>query len=331
MNDILFLSSPASALIILLKFHVLWSNSAHFSAYLYLTCLATAIWCFCGLLAIDNYKSKILYLQTLCMTLLVVLLKADNFIWKPAFSCFLLSAYLITQAFYLIFYYTNRHNAVSQIAVLSFTNKKSLSVALIFLVAALLSFAGVLLPIITDQNKFYLLAFAVLLTLAVSTVIQQIFFTRLDKLPKMSGKVSCRVFPMIMLFGLAGYLLLCTNPEIRVVTGITAIFTLLCRYSPLAAVSFRFYGISELQNFDAVGKLYRLLLLKPLNFCGRLLRIMIDWVLIEKIIVGTVSGGLQFCIRIFRKIHSSRFLGPVLFLVLSLILLWISFNIGGLS
>ncbi|MBP5399338.1 MAG: hypothetical protein J6Y53_02850, partial [Alphaproteobacteria bacterium] len=84
--SILLLFSPLSALILLLKFHVVWQNSQYFLPYLNTMCIVTSVWGLWRCLTVNAYKAKIIYGQMMFWPLLIELLRFNGFIWDSRFT-----------------------------------------------------------------------------------------------------------------------------------------------------------------------------------------------------------------------------------------------------
>lgn len=327
--NILFLSSPAAALILLLKFHLLWSGSAYFADYTNVVCAASALWGFGGLLTIDDFKSKVMYLLVMFWALFVEVLRFNGFIWQQVFTCLLLEMYVMAQAMFLIFYATNRKKCVSQMMKMFFANKKDVVLPCFFIVLMIGALANTLQQLFDLRTGVYIILFAVFVMLSLSAVIRQIYFAE-KKIPEGSAPtIEFKLLPPLLLLAISVGVLWDVDIKAVEVWGSMVLFCVLCLYSPLSR-SAKFYQWQGLQNADVIGMIYDNLLLAPLRFGGRFLWLLVDWVFIEKVIVGAVSGGVQGSIRFFRQLHTSRFWGPASIVIVTAALLWFSFEWGRL-
>jgi hypothetical protein len=66
-----------------------------------------------------------------------------------------------------------------------------------------------------------------------------------------------------------------------------------------------------------------------LRLCGKILWLLVDRLLMEKVIIGIIKLLGKGNIRLFRTLHQSRLGGGFFVLILLLILIWISYQQGG--
>ena len=97
------------------------------------------------------------------------------------------------------------------------------------------------------------------------------------------------------------------------VAGISAlvVFGLLLVIHPLRALS-RFYTDEELQLSEFFKRFYELLILTPITVLGRILWLTIDFVIIERTIINSLSDMIKFLIGISQKIHRPQLLNYIL-------------------
>src|SRR5574344_29487 len=119
---VLFLTSPEVVILLLIKFHILWSGSAYFVPYINIACISTLAWGFIGFISIDNFKAKVVYLQMMFGALFVELLRFRGFAWSEMLSTVLVCDFLLISTLYLAYYCTNRKKLVSQMANLQYLN-----------------------------------------------------------------------------------------------------------------------------------------------------------------------------------------------------------------
>ena len=104
-----------------------------------------------------------------------------------------------------------------------------------------------------------------------------------------------------------------------------AAFILLNRYNPLWRIAHIGY-ICRFEQNDRIGLIYKYGVIKPLRLSGRVLWLLIDRFLTEKIIIGGSIKTAQIGLRFFRKIHSNRILGGTIIIVLLLGFLGLAYN-----
>ena len=90
-----------------------------------------------------------------------------------------------------------------------------------------------------------------------------------------------------------------------------AVFLLLLVLHPLRRLA-HYYADEELQLSEFFKRFYELVLLTPITVLGRILWLTIDFVIIERTIINSLSDVIKFLIRISQKIHQSSLLNYIL-------------------
>ncbi|MCQ2735553.1 MAG: hypothetical protein MJ212_06390, partial [Alphaproteobacteria bacterium] len=272
--EILFLSAPLTALILLLKFNILWRESAYFLPYLNVLCILTLIFGFCGSLVIDCYKAKIIYWQLMFWALFVELLKFNGFVWSAWFTSLFLGMYILSGGLYLLHYYFNRRPLVSQFMAIKKENKYPLLGAFLIIFSAVISLSMTLANLYNNANRYYIWAFAVLFTLSLSAVLRQILFlSKRTKLLRFSQMPTQHLVTAEMMLFVASLLYYFYDYHISII-GVSVFFVLLCFFNPLHKLSY-FYEKQNIQNLGLFTSLYKNLI-AFLQICGKILWLLID-------------------------------------------------------
>ena len=321
--NILFLFAPLSAMFILLKFHVVWQNSAYFMPYLNLMCITTLGWCFWRSLLVDSYKAKVIYLQTMFWALLVELLRFSGFVWNAYFTSLIIVSYILTTSLYLFYYYIGRRRNMMQILSTKRCCKKGIASTCVLALVSVVLLSDVLYKIYNNSNRYYIWTFAVFYGLSLSAMMSQICFRR--KIWNLSDFPI--KFKWSLFVGLMGVLIVplrLVELTALPVYGASIVFFACC-FLPFELCQ-KFYQTKWLQNLNGFNTLY-VTLVHSAQLLGRFLLLLIDRVFIEKIVIKNTVLLTQSGLRVFRK--SSNSLKSVLFIVtLLFLLLWISFRSG---
>lgn len=321
--NVLFLSSPLAALILLLKFNALWRTSAYFIFYLDIVCICTIVWGALGSLFANNFKAKVIYWQMSFWALFVELLRFHGFIWFSGFTFLLMEMYLFVCLMYLFYYYNNRQQLMLQIKRTPLVNKRASAYTLLLLITTIAAMSNTLTILYNNMNRYYIWTFGILFILTLSAVIKQLFSRQVSKkistLADMPVKNS--VFTELTL--LCAFLLQDWRyAEPSVWLG-AALFSLLCVYNPLSKTEF-LYNVKGIQNKDILGKVYYTLI-KSFRLCGKFFWLLIDRLFMEKIILSMLISIIHCLMHLFRKLHDSKVVGGILGILLILILLGYSY------
>lgn len=323
--EILFLSAPLTALVLLLKFNILWRESAYFLSYLDALCILTLAFGFFGSLLIDCYKAKIIYWQLMFWALFVELLKFNGFIWSAWFTSLFLGMYILSNGLYLLHYYFNRRPLVSQFMTIRKENKYPLQGAFLIIFSAVISLSMTLTNMYNNVNRYYIWTFAVLFTLSLSAVLYQILFLpRRKKLLQLSTMPTQHLITAELLLFAASLLYYFHDYHISAV-GVPIVFVLLCLFNPLHKLSY-FYTKTDIQNFEFFAFLYNNLI-TFLQISGKVLWLLIDRLFMDKIFIRFTVWSAKSGLSLFRKAHQSPLLGGFFVLLFIIILFMWSYNL----
>lgn len=327
LQNVLFLSSPISALILLLKFHMLWTTSPYFSHYFHAMCILSMAGGFCGSLIYNNYERKIICWQLMFYSILLELLCFQGFQWSGQYSVLLLQAAFLNGALYFIYYGLNRKTDILAMASQVYSNAVTLNFSLCCLTIAIADLAGTLTALYNRGNRYYIWAFAVLFVLSLSATLKQIFGKMPQQKSLSSGKKGD--YANILLLTVFGLFLVYPRQWFSLpVMGFCAAFVTLCVFSPLVQFN-KLYTILWLQNNNWLGTFYKYAIVKPLRLSGKLLWLLVDRLLIEKILMGFALSLTLRCLHFFRQLHNNITLGGAMILLLLGVLLWLSYSMGG--
>ena len=328
MQNVLLLSSPMAALILLLKFNMLWRVSDYFNTYADVVCWITLLWAFVGSVTADNFQVKIVYWQMSFWALMVELLRFYGFAWISEFTYLLLEMYVLLSTLYLLNFYNNRCKLVSQMMKLRLTHKKRLASIVLISALVLAAMANTLTLMYNNANRHYIWAFAVLFGSSLAITIGQILFYRGKRYVGVQHDIKFKWPVLAELLLLCGALLYRAQWQNIQIWAVPAVFVLLL-FIPWLRKTVYFYKVGWLQRGDILGRIYHALI-KSFRWCGRVFWLLFDRLFLEKIVLGSaivLSGG---CLRVFRRLHGSAVIGGLLVVVVLLMLLWYSYLSGGM-
>jgi hypothetical protein len=325
--NVLFLSSPVGALILLMKFHVLWNSSIYFTPYLHCACILSIAGGFIGSLLYDNFKKKIIYWQMMFWALMLELLCFQGFVWVDNNVYLLLQMVTLSWCWYLLYYHCCRPNSVQHWLQQKYSGQMVIFIALMLMTLMVAAMSGSLTAMYNSGNRNYIWFFATTFVLSMSTVIRQIFAPKKTKqLPIRSNKPH--PFSYLLVSGLGAFISQPQYLNVLPVYGFTSAFVFLCRYSPLWRLQ-NLYRSKLLQNNDFIGMFYKYAFIKPLRYGGRFLWLLIDHLFIERIVIGFLLSMAQSGLRFFRRLHNNTTLGGTVIILILVIMLWLSYAWGG--
>lgn len=318
LQNVLFLSSPAAALILLLKFSLLWQTSIYFKPMLHYICLLSAGWAALCFLLAENLKLKVIYQQILFWALLVFLLDKNGFIWNESFSWLLICQYLATSLLYYVYYQTNRNVSLLKIKNCRLPNWKLKCVAGFGCLTLLLCEINYVYPQIKEQ--YCLLGWLVIYIIALLQLWHFYIIGKNGETQK--NRHSAKMWYWVLTAAAVVYAvfnsqIIFNSFNIMVFIGIVLLLLL-----PIPGFVYGVYSCKFVQDTDFFGVFYNYFIVKPLQWVGRVLAVIIDRMIIEKTVVGISVFLLNGAIRLFRNMHYNRVWGGIVMLLL-LTALWI--------
>ncbi len=331
LQSVLFLTSPMTAVILLMKFNILWQSSKYFSIILLAECWVAILWSGICFLISGNLKQKVVYLQTLFMGFLILTLFKQHFEWSPILTNLLVGQYLTVSLFYYLYYYANRTVNLLKLPNYVFKSRYGLGfIYAVFLAVLFIMVHNILkLP---ENDAAYVWCSGAFYIVGSSLLLRQ--FSRLkakNESEHFSQPLKLAYWGLFLLvivkLGLQDFAL---EWNVQNYLGeITVLFTFATiSVLPVSPLVYKLYRKEKLQQSDFGEAAYKFLLVEPMDFCGRVLAVIIDRMVVEKWIVGFSSWCLQTAIRLFRNIHYNRFWGILLVLIMLAGLLAVSFYAG---
>lgn len=333
LQNILFLTSPASALILLQKFYPLWQSSLYFLPVLQTGCVLGLVWGLLFFIMGENLKFKTIYLQMFFMSILILLLVDKKVVWSESFSILLICQYLGVSLLYFLYYNANRCSSLLKLK--NCCVQKHLSCCAVWCMY-LVVFAMEFIQIFNLKNEFYYYL-AILMTLLAWVTAQVFYLFCSNNKSSEAKKIVAQPQPMFWILSLpvaalifAGTLPLFFSSDAKFICLPLFVFVI-ATFMPVGNFMYKIYTNKWIQTSDMFEQIYHYMVIEPIQWCGRVLAVLIDRMLVEKMIVGAASLGLQGAVRLFRNIHYNRFWGGIIMLLLLGLLLVLSFNSGRIN
>lgn len=314
LNFILFAATPLMGIIILRLLKEILLISQYSYPLLKTLSLVTVVWGAVGAVIVDSLKRKSVYAAMLFWGL-----SFAAFAWLPVFSSsaffvFLVSAFLFNSVLQLISRAASDEVLVSRMGGFAGAVKTTLAVNV---VAAVL-YAGAWWLFAGSVLWLALVGEVVFLTVS-AHILSEIYLTS----SKADEWVSARLKnPSLLLFlpivGCAAMLLWQHADNWPYAAGFAMLWLAVFVSAPLGGLSF-LYASELVQKNDSVTWLYNMFVLAPLQILGRILRLTVDFVFIERTVIASVKNAIRFLVFVFRRFHSNSCAGYVFFMLLGVL------------
>lgn len=322
LQSILFLSSPISALILLLKFHVLWQASPYFAPYLNTECALTIGLGSWGFFSRDNIKSKFISLQTMFWAIFIILLSFNGFIWNKQMSILLLLSFTIFCCLYLIYFYIHRPQSMSLFFERRIENKKAVALTFSMMLLTIAGMSGILADIYNNSNRYYIWSFGILFILPLSIFCRHTLW--ISPLKPSKSNETIKILPFLLVSLLTAISFQYVDFSRPIFWLFPFIFLIICGIPEKTPLK----PHRRLPQKDLVDNFYTYVLIKPIKLCGKVLWLWVDRMLVEKLFLGLVIALSKNCLYCFRRVHSNGFVGAIIVIIFISFLLWASFLNG---
>lgn len=309
---ILSASTPLVGLVILIKTLPLMAVSNYSIPLIQILAVLTVVWAALNSMVIDNIKDKTIYFAMMFYSYMYVLISLNHLEFYVQLPVLIICSYLLSLNIYLIFQASSYELYVSKmggfISGLRFTFVISLLTVFVLIQTVLAHCTEVLYNSGT--------AFVTFLIIGLAHLYHQVYF----------GEKHADERVMALLKNPGWYLLL---PAIMIIASLLyhnhyyppLVFYIFSGFLLLIVVyPFRrleaLADLETVQDEDYFEKLYDVIILTPIKIIGRILWLLVDFILIERTIISSLNEGTAFMVRTAGKINAASFIG---YLVLSLI------------
>lgn len=313
-NRLIFLSFsslPVVGILIYEKVMPLLSAFEYGRLIIAVTAGLSAVYALGGTLIYDDIKEKTLCFNMLFWAFLYALaLTVPHFSFSAYFSLFLLMLALNGLIHAL-------SAAASDEIYVSKTGGffKNLWLLFLFFVLWFAIFAQNTLSLDYSQTgaRVVIVLFVSFMALALAHFLREVFFgaTQADEI--VSARLKALPYadcwlPAVLICGWSVF----PFPEVsRTAVIAFAVFLLLLAIYPLRRLS-RYYADEELQLAEFFKRFYELVVLTPITVLGRILWLTIDFVIIERTIINSLSDMIKFLIKVSQKIHQPALINYIL-------------------
>lgn len=162
--------------------------------------------------------------------------------------------------------------------------------------------------------------------LLLSHLLHQVYFgkARADEMVWALLKNASCYLTLPLFLGLSGFIAFYPPADTKLLYWGMSAFVLLMLAAPFRALR-QFSDNESLQEDDYFERLYDWVLMTPLRITGRLLWLLVDFLIIERTIMNSVTRGMGFLVNMSQKLHTSTILSYVLMTLLGtsvIILFW---------
>ena len=290
--------APLSGLVLYVKLHPLFLISQYTTPILYGILCCTAVLSLLGMLFQDNIKAKILYFYMLffAFALFEIHRAPENFVAQVI--PMLPSVLLVGWGLMLASVSASDEVYVSQMG--GFARALHWNLLLALFVTAV--FIGSVLQI---ENTWMVWSFAGVSLFALAAILHAVYLGKNNADEKVTALLRNAgwLYAIPILAGSAVSFYALNTWQAPLFWGMLGGFVCLWLLLPQKLVNL-FAENESLQENDWQSTLYRLIIVSPLRLLGRILWLAVDFVVIERSIIGTLSGSMEFLENGFNRLQT---------------------------
>ena len=311
-----YCATPLIGILLLIKAYPLLGNVPYAPVVLELFGGLTLLWAFVGAISIDNLKDKALYFNLMFYALMVGLLSLGL---NPLLK--LLPGLLLAGCLLNILWMMTAVSASNELFV-SNMGAFARPLKTVFVLALLLVFALVqgITKAAAPQNERWIYVFSAVLLTALAYVLYQIFLGKTNADERVWAFLKNP--PLLFLLPVAAAVVFMIWKSGFCHVGswyVYAAFLLVLFSGPLRRLR-RLYDSETVQEADWFDDMYETLLVAPVKILGRILWLTIDFLIIERTIVSSLSGGTALLVRILDRMHTGTWAGSLLYVSAGLLI-----------
>lgn len=316
---VMYLTTPLAAIVSLYKLKFITDLSVEFELALEVLAGISLAWAIWAALIVNNIKKKQIYLNLMFFALMVALI-ANKSLTPQIFAFFMLESFLLNLLFVLVV------NAASNETLVSLMGGflRYLKTTFVCSVLASLVIIQRTLSLVTPENKCWVYAFLVAILIVTANLFREIYLGKTHADDNVTARLknpnflyfvpifalaACLYvpgfYPPILALWAAGFVLVIVVPFLR----------------PLE----KFYAKENVQDSEFFYHLYDSMLMLPIRVLGRVLMITIDFLIIEKTIIASISKFNHVAVLAFQKIHGWSVMHYLVFSLLGLAIMFYCF------
>ncbi len=311
LNMFSFVSTPIVGMIVLYKTYPLLAISGYSVPLIQIIAGASVFWGVCGTLLIDNIKAKALYLNMVLYGTIYGLLSV-GLIPVSFLSEMLLGGFLLVSCLMLVVISSSNENYVSKMGGFIKKLKWTFGVTLTVILAVF----QMMMKHVSPENSLWVWGYVAALTVSLSYILHQIYLGKSNAdegvLARLKNAGIVYWLPVLVLSAGWIYREGFLNDNLYWVCGIFALLLILAPFRRLKAA----YDNELIQEIDFFEGMYNIILIAPIKILGRVLWLTIDFLIIEKTIINTLTNIMNFLIRTVQKINRSSIWNNIAFIIL---------------
>lgn len=298
--SISYCSAPIVGILLLLKTYPLLENIQYMKEILWGFGAVTLLWGMLGSICIDNIKDKSLYFNQMIYAFLIACLPLGT----ASVSEFL--PWLMALGFML--------NVIWMLIAVSASNELFVSnmggfvrpLKFVFITVLVVAFAFIqtMSKKMTEQNELYLYLFITASMLPLAHILYQVFLGATNSDERVWAFLkNPSILYFLPLWGISGIIIWQNNIYTLQIGLLFSAFVLFCLSGPLRGLG-KVYDSENIQEADWLHDFYQTVLVAPIKILGRVLWLLIDFLIIERTIVSSLTSSSNLMVKVLDRMHT---------------------------
>lgn len=322
---VVYASTPLVGVVILHKTMPLLEASNYSIPLIQLIAVLSMVWGFLNSLVNDNIKDRSTYIAMMIYGYIYSLMSFGQLQTPAELAQLILLGYLVGLNFFMIYLSSSNEIYISKMG--GFGKSLQITLGLSMFIAAV--YMQAILKDINPENYIWstsLLSFGVI---SLAHFYNQVFLgeskadDRVIALLKNAG-LYILLPTLLLLVGVAWYNDFYSPQLGYIFVGFIALL-LMQPFRPLEYLA----DYEALQEEDYFEKFYNLIILTPIKIIGRVLWLLVDFILIERTIISSLNQGTGVLIKLTARLQSSSLWSYLLLSLLGLAIMLIAFYVKG--
>lgn len=324
LNFILFAATPLMGLIILQLLKNILMISQYSYPLLKIFAVAGIVWGGLGALVVDNLKRKSVYLSMFFWGL-----SLSGFAWLPSFSnrrfyLFLIAAFLFNNI--LMFFSKLRNDELKMSRLCGVLQSAKLTFGICIISTILYALAW---SLFAGRNLWLTSVGLTAFAFISAQILSDAFFAN-NATGKNNQNIRLFMLEIPVLIALVTLIIYNKQQLLNVwpyIAGCVMVWFAIFISRPLQKIS-GLYCSDFIQKRDVISDIYNFCVLVPIQVLGRGLRLIVDFMFIEKTVIASIKSAIRIMIIIFRRMHNDNAWNYVLFLLTGIIIIAASYYNG---
>ncbi len=310
-----FMGNPLAAMLLFVMLRPLWSSSELSAPIIQIVLAVSLLWGFLGALLIDSLKAKALYLNLMFYAFCFALLFHNQKAFEGIVIYLLPLQLLLNYLLYSVVLAASDEVYVSEMGSFFRPLKLNYFISL----AGIAVYAAVLQKFMAPAAAPYFYAFGGAMLVALAHIFYQIYFAADNAGDYVRARLSnlrwIIILPLVA--GLLGTLYWSGNYKAGWLYAGLAVWVAFSRLGILRFLS-RLNDSEWVQEADLLQKIYSLFIIAPVRVLGRVLWLSIDFVIIERTIIGSISQTTGVLVRGLQRVQNTTWINYLFMLLLGL-------------